>query len=834
LEEIHVMSQFLRRPVSRFFQYAAVFAAYFGLIVGVGCRQETPPKTEGQPPAEVVAKPAAEKPNKSKPSSGRDVLSRMVETYRKASSYADAGTVHLLAEGGGKKVIDESANFSLTLLRPNQVRVQVYMATLVCDGKKLYAALGELPGQVLVKDAPKRLTLKTLFADRILASALTQGIAGAMPQIMLLLADDPIKALLHDAEEPALSEPGQIGDRGCYRVQIKRPDGTATFWIDQETFLLRRVVLPTDQIRQDISEQQPVDHVSAIAEFPGVQIDGKIDPKAFAFEVPKGSEIVKFFVPPSPALLLSKKVPDFKFFDHDGKPVTPQSLAGKIAVLDFWASWCGPCKQSLPSLEKVYQQYKDNPKVVFYAVSVDQPKVENRELVKLFDDLKVKVPILRDTDHTAAALKFSGIPTTFILGPDGVVQDWVQGGDPKLADTMAEKLKKLLAGEKIFEKPLKEYQDQLHEYGKMIEKAAVDVEPGSGDVTTEERKLPEVKTAPRNEPARFKLTSLWKCAEVKSPGNVLVLSDKNGPARLAVVENWKSVAEVGLDGKLIALHKLNLAESEVVGSLRTAVGADGKRWLVAFLSTQQRCQVLDEKWNVVASYPEDALKKPHSGIGDVQLGDLDGDGKLKMFVSYWGVVGVQAVSLDGKRLWDNRSLSNVMSIAIGAPDDKGHRKLYCANIMGSLVVLDGQGQRQGEVKVPDRMLHWITGADLRGDGQPLWCALAAPKLGDNLAIGLSLDGKELWNYSLPAGVQPQPIEPIITGKLTRSGAGQWILPGPDGSIHIVSADGKPWDKFNSGLTLQGLATAEIAGQPVLVVSSGNGLEAWKVEPTAGN
>ncbi len=64
---------------------------------------------------------------------------------------------------------------------------------------------------------------------------------------------------------------------------------------------------------------------------------------------------------------------------------------------------------------------------------------------------------------------------------------------------------------------------------------------------------------------------------MKSPGNVLVLSDKNGPARLAVVENWKSVAEVGLDGKLIALHKLKLADSEAVGSLRSAVGADGKR-----------------------------------------------------------------------------------------------------------------------------------------------------------------------------------------------------------------------------------------------------------------
>jgi len=56
------------------------------------------------------------------------------------------------------------------------------------------------------------------LVDRVFAAALADGFAGPMPQLMLLLADDPIKAILHDAEEPTLAEPGQIGDRTCYRV----------------------------------------------------------------------------------------------------------------------------------------------------------------------------------------------------------------------------------------------------------------------------------------------------------------------------------------------------------------------------------------------------------------------------------------------------------------------------------------------------------------------------------------------------------------------------------------------------------------------------------------
>ena len=89
--------------------------------------------------------------------------------------------------------------------------------------------------------------------------------------------------------------------------------------------------------------------------------------------------------------------------------------------------------------------------------------------------------------------------------------------------------------------------------------------------------------------------------------------------------------------------------------------------------------MLDANGKQVLTYPEDALKSPHSGIADVQLGDLDGDGKLKIYVGYLGVVGVQAVSLEGKRLWTNRSVSNVTRLAIGPADEKGHGDLGLRN-----------------------------------------------------------------------------------------------------------------------------------------------------------
>ena len=123
-------------------------------------------------------------------------------------------------------------------------------------------------------------------------------------------------------------------------------------------------------------------------------------------------------------------------------------------------------------------------------------------------------------------------------------------------------------------------------------------------------------------------------------------------------------------------------------------------------------------------------------------------------------------------------------------------------------MLDAKLQSREEIVVPQRLLQWITAADLSGDGQLQWCALTARKLGDNLALGINLKGEELWNYPLPEGVPAQStaIEPIIAGKVTAGGSGQWLLPGADGSIHIVAADGKLVDRFNYGAVLTGLAT----------------------------
>jgi thiol-disulfide isomerase/thioredoxin len=763
------------------------------------------------------------------PATAEDVLKRMATAYQNASSYHDNGRVRMTFERDGQ-TFDDSANFAVSLVRPNRIRMQVYKATVVCDGTTMRAKISELPDQVLSREAPKTLTPKSIYGNRILGKALSSGIVGPPLQSFLLLGDDPLREVLMGSPELILAEPGTIDGRDCYRVRLVRAGDAAVFWVDQQSYVLRRLEMPTEQLRQGMLEQGgDVGRVSVVIEFHDAQLDGQVDPRTFEFEMPPGAEVVKAFVPPNPAQLLGKQMPEFNFVDLDGNSVTPESLEGKIVVLDFWASWCNPCRLSLPKMNEVYEQYKDNKNIVWLAVSIDEgPEVDDQLLRKTFEELGVNIPIARSSPQQLAILFHAmGIPTTFVIGSNGLVQDCEVGGRPEQFDVLPKKLARLLAGEDIYEEPLRKYQQQLEEQQRKAEASSDASSPEFSPV--EEHEIPRAAIAKRSEPKTMRLSPLWTCTEVEAPGNILVVPQATGPPRLLVVDSWKSVVEVGVDGKEIAAHDPEIGSGEILTMLRTAVGADGKRYFIVFASTQQRFHLLDDQCDLLTSYPENALENPHSGIADVEFGDLTGDGTLKAYVGYWGVVGVQAVSLAGDRLWSNRSVANVLRMAIGSADSQGQRPLVCTNTNGSLVVIDAEGQRQDEVAVGDRLVHWIVSTDLKGDGQVQWCGLTARQLGENVAIGLNLTGEELWDYTLPDGVQPKPIEPIITGSLRPDGQGQWLLPGPDGSIHILAADGTPVDQFNYGAPLTGLATANLNGKPVLLVATPGRLEAWSVQ-----
>lgn len=801
-----------------------------------GCSQEAaPPETEAEPVAVASTSGTNELASSL---TAPELIAQMAAMYQSAESYSDTGSCRLQFSQGSNQV-DESFDFAVVYTKPNKLRLHCYDGIYLCDGEQVFASIGQLPGQVLKVDAPEELTLNKVFEEVTLAHALGAGgagIVGIAPQLTLLLTDTFVENITQDAQEPTFLDDAKIGADTCRRVRISRPDGALILWIDPQTLALRRIEYPTDALREHLEQQGPVSNLRLTADFTGAQLNRPIAETAFQYEVPSDAQIVSVFdtrqlIPePQPLSdLLGKKIENFEFLSLDGQRVDLASLSGKIVVLDFWATWCGPCLDGLPRLQQVYEQYKDNPDVVFLAVSTDTSDVKNEQLQQKFAEIGASIPIVRDPEIAARdVFKVEGIPNMFVLGPDGTVQHNEIGANPNIPALLPDYLNRLLRGESVADLSLAKYQKQLADYERMMN------EPPPSEAPAATPPPSKVEIAAHTEPEHLKLTKVWSSDKVGRPGNIVATTNAAGEARILVLDAARSIAEFNGQGELIGNFPLELSEDSAVTYLRSAVDGQGQEFFAGSAPAQQQIHVFDESLKPVLTYPPEGQ---HAGISDVWITDLDSNGELELVIGYWGVVGVQAVDLEGERLWGNKSLEDVFSFALTGADAAGQRLLLCANRRGTLVPIDSLGNVGSEIAVEGRFPVTIRSGDLNGDGQTEFCTISPTLSGGQVVVGLNPDATEAWNYELPPGVHQQPIEMLTSGILTPDGQQAWIVAAPDGSLHLIAADGTLIDRFNYGAELTGLAMLNTGQENLLLVSTrsedGGKVEAWAIEAAAG-
>lgn len=132
--------------------------------------------------------------------------------------------------------------------------------------------------------------------------------------------------------------------------------------------------------------------------------------------------------------------PDFSLTSLDGEQVRLSDYRGKRVIVNFWATWCPPCRAEMPALEEIWQQYDEEVVIL----GVDQG--ESPQLVANFTRVQVPVtfPILLDTDHAIGdGYWVRSLPTTFFIDPDGVIQE-IHIGGPLTVDFLQEKLAQLV------------------------------------------------------------------------------------------------------------------------------------------------------------------------------------------------------------------------------------------------------------------------------------------------------------------------------------------------------------------------------------------------------
>jgi peroxiredoxin len=118
--------------------------------------------------------------------------------------------------------------------------------------------------------------------------------------------------------------------------------------------------------------------------------------------------------------------PDFTLVSLDGNSVRLSDFHGKPVILNFWATWCPPCREEMPALEEIWQQYDAGDVVV---LGIDQG--ESTAIVERFIREKVDTsfPILLDSDHAIGNSYFvRSLPTTFFIDRKGFIQEIRIGG----------------------------------------------------------------------------------------------------------------------------------------------------------------------------------------------------------------------------------------------------------------------------------------------------------------------------------------------------------------------------------------------------------------------
>ena len=132
---------------------------------------------------------------------------------------------------------------------------------------------------------------------------------------------------------------------------------------------------------------------------------------------------------------------DFSLKDLDGKKVSMEDLKGKVIFLNLWATWCGPCRVEMPSIQNLYNSV-DKDKVAFVMLSLDQES-QKHKVKQFINDKDFTFPVYLPASPLPQLLRVNTIPATFIISPAGKVASRKMGMANYDTEEMREFLREL-------------------------------------------------------------------------------------------------------------------------------------------------------------------------------------------------------------------------------------------------------------------------------------------------------------------------------------------------------------------------------------------------------
>lgn len=815
-----------------------------GLSLAAGCRPQ-PSSTEPTPASGAAASHDAgahrsaaapsplPSPTPPPQRTAEEILRQLVARCRAARSYQDQGVIRLAYRQAGQPVRQQWP-CSVVWQRPNRLLLRAYQATVWCDGQQLAAqirdeATGDLDGQVLVHPAPAELKTADLTQDPLLDEIL-RGRVGRLPAMAeLLLPSQGLMAALGDDVACRRLDDGTYDGRVCFRVEVTSTSGPLVFWVDQQEGFLRRLDYPVRWLMPELASDPSISDMALFADFQQAQFDQPIPAARFQPSLPAAAKRVQRFVvppPPLPSALIGQRPPSFFFTTLPGQKLTQEDLAGAITIL-VWYQDHPACQATLQQVALARQRLADQPQVRVYAVATDPASVPAAALTQRLAQWQAELPIVRDLEAVGdSVFQIQVQPTLVVLDREGRVQAFQVGGNPELAGQLVTLVQRLEAGHNVAAESLAAAQESRRRYEQLL------AQGGLADAATPPPPPPEAVIRRASEPGKLRRTLLWRCQTLRGLGN-LVLVPAGNARRIYVVESWRQVAELDPSGNVIARHTLDLPPQAGITFLRWVGGPQGQHFFVAGAPLSPQVFVFDRDWRLKLAYPPPG----HAPLALVDLAaaersqeptDEAGEA-LTLYIASAGDVGLAAISLAGQTRWRNRTFPNALSAALARKPSSAELTIFVPGEDGSVLRVNSEGNHEPPIKVGRWPMLRLVAGQFRSPAAATLLGISHDEQLRPFAVGLTYELKEIWNYPLPVGAHTQPIEPIRWSDLWPDAAGQWWLAGPDGSIHVISADGRWFDSFRHGAVLSGLAAGILEGQPTLLVATPEEVTAWRIE-----
>ena len=361
----------------------------------------------------------------------KELLKQSEEALATRRSYQYETEMAINMEIGGNP-IHTSMTSSLAVVNPDKKRIvskgQMGETTIVSDGEFTWVYVPML----------KQYTRKAVMG----------GPRGALESLGIGSLADISKAMT--ASKTLREESIEIdGSKySCWVVEtrmdkIKLPqpegaeltDGVITFWIDKDLKIQRQMTTVAKMQGGPIAT--PVEIKQKLINR-AMKLDVDLPDSMFRFTPPEGArEVADFAVPGMKAPnMVGKVAPAFRVKALTGETFDLAGMKGKTVLLDFWATWCGPCRKEMPTMEKIHQEFKANGLVVLgLNVGEDRGTVE-----KFLKTAKVSYPVAltADTD-VASAFEVTAFPTYVVIDREGNIAAYQVGsaGEAALRETLA-------------------------------------------------------------------------------------------------------------------------------------------------------------------------------------------------------------------------------------------------------------------------------------------------------------------------------------------------------------------------------------------------------------